>query len=125
MNKIIAPKEMTDESLTRTREIEEIKSILLYGEVEGVGFKSKDLRENVFNDDFKIFKVESLCNGRYVGTDYYAIFNLKNITNKKEITLKVPKYQSALFLANSNRNTNVWAEKLGVRFIHVVESETT
>ena len=125
MNKIIAPKEMTRESLTGIREIEEIKSQLLSGKVEGVGFKSKDLREKVFNDDFKIFKVESLLNGRYIGTDYYVVFNLKNIANKKEITLEVPKYQSALFLSNSNRNTTFWTEELGVRFIRVVESEAT
>lgn len=90
----------------------------------GVGFVSNVIPDfSKFEETIKVFNLRNVVKDKVYPSFYYVAFDTEKIKKKSVIELEVPKGKELRFRGKQQANVKYWAEKLGVKFIHVVEAE--
>ena len=78
------------------------------------------------DEEFRILRVGRIpkdSEGEITYTNWYAVFNVTELTPESIITLEVPKGKEGLFAGTGMWQRGYWCEALGVKSISIVGTE--
>ena len=72
------------------------------------------------HDHFKIFRIPGAW---FPVSDWVVIFNMNKVAPNGHLTIQVPEHMAHLVIGKCGSNIKSWAEKLGVKEIHVIPTK--